>query len=266
MRAIDQNATTEANKNFENAVKPYMKDLKNYCRSLMKSTWDGEDLMQDTLTKAYKSYSTTLNPVSKSYLFRIASNTWIDGNRKQRLNEDFNKDVSELADKKTNSDILIEGMQLLLEELSPKQRTAVLLVDGFNYTMQETSIMMRTTEGAVKAVLHRARRKIKQVRNQATIYSEDDNVKTYITAFQSGKPEMIVDLFRKEIGEPRMVEITTLSGSNPKMTIQPIVGFGTSYVIVTLRKKDGNLVCIPFYRSEWLAFFTQLKEELFLAA
>jgi len=267
MRAIAQNSTTEANMNFENAVKPYINDLKNYCRSLMKSTWDGDDLMQDTLTKAYKSYSTTLHSVSKAYLFRIACHTWIDGHRKRKLDEDYNHDVSELAGQKaTPSDILIDGMQLLLEKLSPKQRIAVLLVDGFNYTMQETSIMMGTNEGAVKAVLHRARRKLKQVRTQSTIYSEDDNVKTYITAFQSGKPEVLVDLFRKEMGEPRMAEPSTQSGSNLQMSIQPIVGVGTSYVIIMLGKKGGNIVCLPFYGSEWRAFFTQLKEGLFLAA
>ncbi|WP_018393249.1 RNA polymerase sigma factor [Bacillus sp. 37MA] len=267
MWPLVQNTPTEAKENFENAVQPYIGDLKNYCCSLMKSTWDGEDLMQETLAKAYKRWSTTLNPVSKAYLFRIARNTWIDGNRKRKPNEDFNQDISELTEgKATNSDALMDAMQLLLQELSPKQRIAMLLVDGLDYTTQESAKMMGTSEGAVKAVLHRARRKLKQVRNHAVIYSEDDNVTTYITAFQNGKPETLVDLFQKEIGEPRMTVTSDQSGSNPQMTIQPIIGSGTSYVLVKLRTKSGNSVFMPFYRSEWLTLFTQLTEKLSFAA
>lgn len=94
----------QANENFEDAIQPYLKGLNHYCQSLTKSTWDRDDLVQETLAKAYKSLLKNPKPMSKAFLFRIASNTWIDGLRKRRPDEDLNFDVSELkAQNETDS-------------------------------------------------------------------------------------------------------------------------------------------------------------------
>ncbi|WP_181350877.1 RNA polymerase sigma factor [Thalassobacillus sp. CUG 92003] len=267
MRPLVQNAPKEANEIFENAVQPYMVDLKHYCCSLTTSSWDGEDLMQEALAKAFKRWSTTFRPVSKSYLFRIAYNAWVDGHRKRKPPEDLHEDVSELpVGKESDSEALVEGMQLLLQELSPKQRIAMLLVDGLDYSVREAANMIGSKEGALKAVLHRARRKIKQGNDQAVSYSDDDNVTTYITAFQTGKPETLIDLFQKEIGAPRMGDHQVQSTFNPQMIIQSIAGSEASYVLVTIQTKQGKSVVMPFYRSERFALFTTLTEEVSFAA
>lgn len=67
----------QANENFEETIQPYLKDLNHYCRSLAKSTWDGEDLVQETMAKAYRRWLKKPKPISKAFLFRIASNTWM---------------------------------------------------------------------------------------------------------------------------------------------------------------------------------------------
>ncbi|WP_077327953.1 RNA polymerase sigma factor [Virgibacillus siamensis] len=71
MRPHVQKALAKANENFESAVQPYLNDLKNYCLSLTKSSWDGEDLMQETLIKAYKSWIKKPKQVSKAYFFEL---------------------------------------------------------------------------------------------------------------------------------------------------------------------------------------------------
>src|SRR5690625_4285207 len=171
----------QANENFEEAIQPYLKDLNNYCKSLTKSPWDGEDLVQETLAKAYKSWLKKPKPMSKAFLFRIASNALIDGYRKSKLDEDFNQDLSRLkAQNQTDSDEMYSAMEILLSELSPKQRLAMLLSVGLDYTAQETAEMTGTTEGAVKAALHRARSRLKQKESRGKLNFDQDRVTTYV--------------------------------------------------------------------------------------
>src|SRR5215470_19039395 len=55
-------------------------DLHRYCRSLTRSIWDAEDLVQDTMLRAFAKLGEFSNPIdnAKSYLFRIATNLWVD--------------------------------------------------------------------------------------------------------------------------------------------------------------------------------------------
>ncbi|ASK64038.1 hypothetical protein CFK37_18695 [Virgibacillus phasianinus] len=267
MRPHVQKTLAEANENFENAVQPYLKDLEKYCRSLMKSTWDGEDLMQDTLTKAYKSWLGTSKSVSKAYLFRIASNTWIDEYRKRKPDVDFNQDTSMLvARKETDSDQIYSAMELLLRELTPKQRLAMLL-SGLDYTAQETAAMTGTNEGAVKAALHRARRKLNLEKHEDDGNMDHDRVITYVTAVRNGEAAKLIDLFHKEMLEPRQTSIPGAKMvSGPQLTIQQISRASVSYLLVAIPTKSGDLLFIPFYRSEWLNSLSWLTKEFSFAA
>ena len=51
-------------------------DLHRYCRSLAGTVWDAEDLLQDTLLRAFAKLGDMQPQVEnpKAYLFRIASN------------------------------------------------------------------------------------------------------------------------------------------------------------------------------------------------
>ncbi|HET7577729.1 MAG TPA: RNA polymerase sigma factor [Bacillales bacterium] len=262
MRPLVQKTPAETNENFSHAIQPYLTDLKHYCRSLMNSSWDGEDLMQETLAKAYQSWLKKQKPISKAYLFRIASNTWIDGYRKRKPDEDLNQDLSHLTEKQSG-DGLYEAMGILLHELSPKQRLAILLTEGFGYTSREAAEMIKTSEGAVKAALHRARKKLKRVKKDEDFDSDDNTVIPYVTAFREGNSERLVELFQEEIQQPQMVAGTV---SEPQMAMQQIVGTGASYVLISIRMKNGKLLLIPFYRSEGLALLRQLREEFSFAA
>lgn len=75
----------EARRAFLRLIEPHRPDLWRYCLRLTGSAWDAEDLVQETLMKAFARL-TWWEPVdARPYLFRIASNTWIDGLRRQRI-------------------------------------------------------------------------------------------------------------------------------------------------------------------------------------
>jgi len=74
-----EHSTRELQRKFNDVIAPDREALWRYCMLLTKSPWDAEDLMQETLLKAYASLAQLFQPIyPKPYLFRIASNTWID--------------------------------------------------------------------------------------------------------------------------------------------------------------------------------------------
>lgn len=59
-------------------------DLYRYCRHLTRSPWDAEDLAQDALARAFVTLgkSGTAPPNPRAWLFRVATNAWIDEQRR----------------------------------------------------------------------------------------------------------------------------------------------------------------------------------------
>lgn len=157
-------------------------------------------------------------------------------------------------------------MEILLCELSPKQRVAMLLSVGLDYTAQETAEMTGTSEGAVKAALHRARTKLKREKSQVELNLDQDRVATYVTAFRERKPEKLIDLFRKEQLEPQMSMSNTQTVFGSQLRVQQISNFSVSYTIVIIPCRNRKTLFIPFYRSEWLSLMTWLTEEFSFAA
>lgn len=74
---------------------PYYNELQKYCYILTGTKWDGEDLLQETIIKVLNKFpidKRDMNNISKAYLFRISTNTWIDQCRKKKIViEDFDK-------------------------------------------------------------------------------------------------------------------------------------------------------------------------------
>src|SRR3990172_8912013 len=62
------------------ALDPIRPDLFRYCRRLTGNLWDAEDLVQDTLLKAFANLSLILYTIRspRAYLLRIATNLWLD--------------------------------------------------------------------------------------------------------------------------------------------------------------------------------------------
>ena|SRR5690625_6547681 len=88
---IGENTKTMWDKYWE-TVAPYRSELWNYCRKITGSPWDAEDLLQDTLLKAFASLSALSHraqPIqTRAYLFRVATNHWIDQCRKNKVQLD----------------------------------------------------------------------------------------------------------------------------------------------------------------------------------
>jgi len=183
----------------ENHTTSLQMALKRYCLTLTQSPWEAEDLAQDTWVKALGYMRTskhsklksdmndtsqmnnnsehtsrtnfsllTNHPNPEALLLRIARNTWTDiMRRKATLSRVLEMDHSRTEEAAGNGLFEIEAaFQALQKHLSPLQQAVFLLRDVFEHSGIEAAEILETTEGAVKAALHRARQALPAVRQE----------------------------------------------------------------------------------------------------
>src|SRR5438309_11603334 len=74
---------------FLDTYEPLRSELYRYCRHLTRSPWDAEDLAQDSMARAFVTLGQMGQAPSspRAWLFRVASNLWIDQVRRRRPEE-----------------------------------------------------------------------------------------------------------------------------------------------------------------------------------
>ena len=196
------------------------RSLYQYCLSLTGSKWDAEDLCQDACLKVMlqmPELSSKKAPFTlEGYLIRTARNAWIDSIRKDKrrreIREDFQAGHAETfvtTESMEESLLLEEAFRMLLTGMTDWQRTIYLLCDSYGYKAQEVAELLDTSEGAVKAVLHRSRQVVKSFTERAAYMNEDGHaesvrtalspeeegrLKAYLEAFRSGDTKRLVEL------------------------------------------------------------------------
>jgi RNA polymerase sigma-70 factor, ECF subfamily len=151
---------------FLDVYEPLRSDLYRYCRHLTRSPWDAEDLAQDAMARAFVTLGRMgeAPPNPRAWLFRVASNLWIDAIRRSRLDAPARSDgvAAGAADVRAWQEprAAREAGGTLISRLAPQERAAVVLKDVFDLKVEEIAETLSTTVGAVNAALHRARGKL----------------------------------------------------------------------------------------------------------
>jgi RNA polymerase sigma-70 factor (ECF subfamily) len=138
---------------------------------------DAEDLLQDTVLRAFNSYGQLREPsAARSWLFTILSRTHLNRVRtRRRRAEMVSTDLDEPAFEAALADWApvpspadnVETWQLgeqltqALDGLPPELRGVVLLVDVEGFTQREVAGMIGVPEGTVASRLFRARRQLR---------------------------------------------------------------------------------------------------------
>src|ERR1700712_117122 len=135
-------------------------ELHRYCARLTGSVIDGEDIVQETLAKAF--YALSLSPELPSlrpWLFRIAHNTALDFLKSHgRKYVDAYGELEEIAGFEDRADpALVRAALAAFLSLPLTQRSAVILKDVLGHSLEETAATMGSTILAVKAALVRGR-------------------------------------------------------------------------------------------------------------
>jgi RNA polymerase sigma factor (sigma-70 family) len=241
-----QRQNTEKTRQFSILIEPYRSALQAYCRSIAATTWDADDLVQETWLKAYKMFlrESTRNDMSKTYLFRIAPNTWIDHCRKKRHAVETLTADNEYPSETSEQVELRSAMGTLITNLPARQIVLLMLIDGFGYTALETAQLLQSTEGAVKAGLHRARAKLRALNGNADrttqeyLVSKERKVDehivyTYLQAFQQHNPYALVRLLN-DVGRLDIAPVIVGSTSSKKHTVESAERFRTKSTLSRL--------------------------------
>lgn len=146
---------------------PLRPALHGYCRRLTGNVWDAEDLVQDTLLRAFGHWGVTYPAIRdpRAYLLRTATNVWIDTLRRREAEARAMERPDDVPASGTNpetSSEVREAGSRLLHRLSPQERAAVVLKEVFDMTLEEIATLLATTTGAVKAALHRGRDRLRE--------------------------------------------------------------------------------------------------------
>ncbi|KON87773.1 hypothetical protein AF332_13685 [Sporosarcina globispora] len=169
-------------KHEECCIADIFPSLQRYSRFLAQNRWDGDDLAQEAVIRAYNSYSPGM--INKALLKKIAYNCWMDTlrNRKREQLEE-----SPEREKKDSSLDGEEAISHLLNRLTLKQAVIFTLKEGFQYKTKEIADILQTTEFAVKSSLNRARKQLQhQVENEAAdSFANEEAEKLYQLLQQS---------------------------------------------------------------------------------
>ncbi|WP_409297214.1 sigma-70 family RNA polymerase sigma factor [Peribacillus sp. SCS-26] len=189
---------------FTNMTAGFSDDLWKYCKYITGSPWDGEDLYQETMIKSFALLPQRWSDITdkKQYLFRVATNTWLDLCRKMKretgILEDMPDEGIEFSDRLLLEEILVS----LHSRLTPKQTAAFLLLDVFQFSAEEAAGIVHSTPGGVYASVQRARKNIASMDfskpDGVSGSQESETIQAYLAAFNDGDLEKMLHLFSEQ--------------------------------------------------------------------
>ncbi|WHY69340.1 sigma-70 family RNA polymerase sigma factor [Neobacillus sp. SuZ13] len=146
--------------------------LRRYCHFIAQNGWDGDEIAQETFIKALK-YRSHQQKVTTALINKIAYNHWVDMLRK-RKNETVEADLDFANDAFIHKpDETREAVDQLLKNFTPNQAIIFLLKEGFQYQLKEIASILDSTEMAVKANLHRAKKRLEKANEERQFHSVD---------------------------------------------------------------------------------------------
>lgn len=155
---------------FQRYVVPEIPALLRVARSLTSNGHDAEDLVQDTILRAYQAIDRFDGAHARAWLFTILRNTHVNRNRRRRpgllddphdaeaIPEICQSDPADIAEQSAFRDAVIEAITTLPD----KNRAIVELVDLDSCTYAEVALALGIPIGTVMSRLHRGRRQMRE--------------------------------------------------------------------------------------------------------
>jgi RNA polymerase sigma-70 factor (ECF subfamily) len=167
VRAGDSGVTERSHAAFDRLFEEYSAPIYNYVLRMVGDADRAADITQDTFIKAYRKLdSLTDEHSTKSWLYRIATNTAIDDMRRRRWISPAGLDDEDQPERPDHAPgpeaqvmagMLDERIQRALMQLRPNHRQCLVLSDLEDMSAQQIGEVMGLSYGAVRTLLCRAR-------------------------------------------------------------------------------------------------------------
>ncbi|WP_222853881.1 RNA polymerase subunit sigma-70 [Fodinicola acaciae] len=215
---------------FGQLVEPYRRELHAHCYRILGSVQDAEDVLQETLTAAWRGLDRFEGRASvRTWLYRIATNRCLnflrDSRRRpatvderppfqipepSRLTEPnwVEPYPSDLPDSSAGPEASYESSETIslafvtaLQNLPPRQRAALVLCDVMGFRAAEAADMLEVTETAVSSALKRARSAIPERRDGTPLpdAAERAIADRFAAAYERGDIAEIVELLTTDV-------------------------------------------------------------------
>jgi len=158
---------------FQEEMIPHLDAIYNFALRLTTDPNDAEDLVQDTIVKAFRFFSSYEKGTNaKAWLFRILKNSYINNYRKKskqphqvdydevsQYYESIRSEQSETTDLEDlmYREMLDDDVTRALTQLPEDFRTVVMLCDMEGFTYEEIANMLDVPIGTIRSRLHRGR-------------------------------------------------------------------------------------------------------------
>jgi RNA polymerase sigma factor (sigma-70 family) len=148
---------------FETIVDRYQGRLLGFCRQMLGSTEDAEDVLQEVFVNAYRAMLADEREINlRPWLYRIARNRCLNHLRKPTADAQESMDMVPVVEAASTAEMVSnreEFRQLLSDvgKLPETQRSALLLREMDAMSYEEIAAAMETSVPSVKSLLVRAR-------------------------------------------------------------------------------------------------------------
>jgi RNA polymerase sigma-70 factor (ECF subfamily) len=157
---------------YTTLVLPEVAVLLRVAMSMTGQTADAEDLVQDTLLRAWRSLDTFNGQHPRAWLLTIQRNAHINRHRRRRpeLLDDpdltFERQIANGPQQASAEDVVVDGtfdtaVERAIDTLPEHFRTVVLLIDAAGLSYLEAAELLGVPEGTITSRLHRARRRVR---------------------------------------------------------------------------------------------------------
>ena len=257
---------------FRRLVEPYRRPLEVHCYRMLGSAHDAEDLMQETLLRAWRALDRFEPRVQlQTWLYRIATNACLDELERRPRRPTPLDPFPDLPSDEAAAPIydpaaryaIREGMELALlraiQELPGRQRAVLIFRDVLGWTAPEVAELLDSTVASVNSALQRARatvdRHLPETATPIAGDAERELLGRYVDAFERDDIDGLVALLQEDailrmppqppvLGAVAMATFfreTAARGDLSKMRLTPTRANGRPAVAVHRRSADGGL-------------------------
>ena len=149
---------------WREAMTDFLPSLRAFAFSLSRNAADADDLVQETLTKAW-AHRTRFEPGSnlRAWLFTILRNSWYTGAAKRRRevpDEEGRYAAGLTAEASQEWTAELTSLQAALNALPAEHREAIVMVGAAGLSYQEAADISGCAIGTIKSRVNRARHRL----------------------------------------------------------------------------------------------------------